>query len=67
MTPVEFLSKKVTKKIGGSQKKIDIASSQGYTIRNILHYDHDECPCFDEGNLTKHKKTQDTDALRANS
>ena len=27
MTPVEFLTKKATMKIGGAQKKIDIASS----------------------------------------
>ena len=48
--------KKATKKIRGAQKKIDIASSRSYTTREILRYDHDECPCFDEGNLTKHKK-----------
>ena len=46
----------MTKKICGVQKKIDIARSRGYTNRKILGYDHDECPCFDEGNLTKHKK-----------
>ena len=22
----------------------------------MLRYDHDKCPCFDEDNLTKHKK-----------
>ena len=46
----------MTKKICGVQKKIDIARSRGYTNRKILGSDHDECPCFDEGNLTKHKK-----------
>ena len=40
-------AKKSTKKIGGTQKKIDIASSRGYTTRDILRYDHDKCPCFD--------------------
>ena len=46
----------MTKKIGGVQKKIDIALSRGYKNRKILGYDLDECTCFDEGNLTKHKK-----------
>ena len=55
MTPTEFIAKKATKKIGGTQKKINITSSRGYTTREILRYDHDGCPCFDEGNLTKHK------------
>ena len=35
--------KKEIKKIGGVQKKIDIASFQGYATREILRYDHDEC------------------------
>ena len=64
-------AKKVIQKIGGAQKKIDIASSQGYATREILLYDHDEClnvecPCFHKGNLTKHKK-RDTGALRTTS
>ena len=49
-------AKKATKKIGESQKKIDIARSRGYSTREILQYDHVEYLCFDEGNLTKHKK-----------
>ena len=40
MTPVEFLPKKAIKKISGTQMKIDVASSQGYTTRDILRYDH---------------------------
>ena len=64
-------AKKVIQKIGGAQKKIDIASSQGYATRETLLYDHDEClnvecPCFHKGNLTKHKK-RDTGAFRATS
>ena len=50
-------AKKATKKIGEAQKKIDIARSRGYSTREILQYDHVEYPCFDEGNLTKHKNT----------
>ena len=50
-------AKKATKKIGEAQKKIDIARSRGYSTREILQYDHVEYPCFDKGNLTKHKKT----------
>ena len=49
--------KKATKKIGEAQKKIDIARSRGYSTREILQYDHVEYPCFNEGNLTKHKNT----------
>ena len=53
-------AKKAIKKIGGAQKKIDIASSQHYATREILWYDkmNVECPYFDKGNLTKHKKTE---------
>ena len=47
-------AKKETKKIGGARGKIHIASSRGYATREILRYGHDKCPCFDEGNLTKH-------------
>ena len=36
-------TKKAIEKIGGAQKKIDIASSQVYATREILRYDHDEC------------------------
>ena len=36
-------AKKAIRKISGAQKKIDIASSQGYATREILRYDHDEC------------------------
>ena len=50
-------AKKATKKIGEAQKKIDIARSRGYSTREILQYDHVEYPCFNEGNLTKHKNT----------
>ena len=50
-------AKKATKKIGEAQKKIDIACSRGYSTREILQYDHVEYPCFNEGNLTKHKNT----------
>ena len=50
-------AKKATKKIGMAQKKIDIARSRGYSTREILQYDHAEYPCFNEGNLTKHKNT----------
>ena len=49
-------AKKATKKISEAQKKIDIARSRGYSTREILQYDHAEYPCFDEGNLTKHKE-----------
>ena len=48
-------AKKANKKIGEAQKKNDIARSWGYSTREILLYDHIEYPCFDEGNLTKHK------------
>ena len=48
-------AKKATKKISEAQK-IDIARSRGYSTREILQYDHAEYPCFDEGNLTKHKE-----------
>ena len=34
-------AEKAIKKIGAAQKKIDIASSQGYATREILRYD--EC------------------------
>ena len=44
-------AKKATKKAGA----IDIASSQGCTTVEVLWYDHDKCPYFDEGNLTEHK------------
>ena len=59
MTPLEFLAKKVIKKIGGAQKQIDITREKFYgkIIMNV------ECPCFDTGNLTKHKK-EGTGALR---
>ena len=59
MTPLEFLAKKVIKKIGGAQKQIDITIEKFYgkIIMNV------ECPCFDKGNLTKHKK-EGTGALR---
>ena len=50
-------AKKAIKKIGEAQQKIDMARSQGYSTREILQYDHIECPRFDEGNLTKHKNT----------
>ena len=36
-------TKKAIKKIGRAQIKTDIASSQGYSTREILRYDHDEC------------------------
>ena len=49
-------AKRANKKIGGAKKKIDITRSRGYTTIEMLLYDHDECPCFDESNLTKHKK-----------
>ena len=53
-------AKKAIKKIGGAQKKIDIASSQHYATREILWYDkmNVECPYFDKGNLTKPKKNE---------
>ena len=54
-------AKKQIRKIGGAQKEIDIGSSQGYAIREILWYDRD-----DKGNLTKHKK-RDPGALRTTS
>ena len=58
MTPLKFLAKKVIKKIGGAQKQIDIIEKfYGKIIMNV------ECPCFDKGNLTKHKK-EGTGALR---
>ena len=50
-------AKKATKKTGELKKKIDIACSRGYNTRKILQYDLAEYPCFDEGNLTKHKNT----------
>ena len=53
---IRVSANEATKKIGGAQKKIDIGRARGYTTRKILRCDHDECPCFDEGNLTKHKK-----------
>ena len=46
----------MTKKVGEAQKKIDITRARGYSTRESLQYDRVECPCFDEGNLTKHKK-----------
>ena len=58
--------KKATTKIGEAQKKIDAASSRGYTTRDILRCDHNECPCFDEGNLTK-RKNRGTVAFRTTS
>ena len=36
-------AKKAIKKLGGAQKKTDMANSQGYATREILRYDHDEC------------------------
>ena len=52
MTPAEFLPKKGNKKIGRARKKNDIALEKfyGMIMMNV------ECPCFDKGNLTKHKK-----------
>ena len=59
MTPVEFLPKRVIKKISGTQKQTDRALEKFYgkIMMNV------ECPCFDKGNLTKHKK-RGTRALR---
>ena len=47
-------AKKATKKIGGAQKKIDIASSRGYITKGILRYDHDNVHVLMK--TTKHKK-----------
>ena len=49
-------SKTVAKSFGEAQKKIDIASARGCTRKEILQYDHIECPLFENGSLARHSK-----------
>ena len=61
-------AKKAIRKISGAQKKLIQQAPKVMLLDKF--YDmimmNVECPCFDKGNLTKHKKG-DTGALRTTS